>query len=158
MKSKVTHGVDDEKLARIIRDCVSTLEIDLSGLPRDLDKDLIRLHVVESIGRKAWLFNAYAQDQLRRLLNSGTRMPVTNRGMAVHVDNCPIPARIWRGKPYANVIDDCLNCEFNLQYGGDFIICSGAKNSDQNSSRVVRLKNSYGLDRRPLRRGDNFRL
>ena len=46
---KVTHGVDDEKLSRIRQERVSTLEIDLSDLPRDLDKDLIRFHVVESV-------------------------------------------------------------------------------------------------------------
>lgn len=158
---KVTHGVDDEKLTRIEREGVSTIEIDLSDLPRNLDKDLICFHVVESVERKVWLYNVYAVDRLARLLNSGSQMPVVSRGMALHVDNCPIPARVWRGKPYANVMDDCLYCEFNLQVGGEFIICNGAKKVDRDSSRVVVLKDSYGIDRRPKRRRspvDNFRL
>lgn len=32
--------------------------------------------------------------------------------VALHVDDCPIPAREWQGKPYANVLDDCTSCPF----------------------------------------------
>ena len=32
--------------------------------------------------------------------------------VALHVDDCPIPAREWEGKPYANVLDDCVSCPF----------------------------------------------
>lgn len=32
--------------------------------------------------------------------------------VAVHVDDCPIPAREWEGKPYANLLDDCVGCPF----------------------------------------------
>jgi len=155
---KVTHGIDDDKLSRIRQEGVSTLEIDLSDLPRDLNKDLIRFHVVESVERKVWIYNAYADVRLAKLLSSGRRMPVVSRGMAVHVDHCPKPARIWRGKAYANVIDDCLHCEFNLQYGGDFIICIGAKNANRDSPRVVPLKNSFGAYRFPRRRSRHFPL
>lgn len=36
---------------------------------------------------------------------------IIQRGMAIHVDGCPRAARVWRGKPYANVIDDCAHCD-----------------------------------------------
>ena len=78
-------------------------------------------------------------------------MPVVFRGMALHVDNCPKPARKWHGKPYANVMDDCLYCEFNLHVGGDFIICGGARKVIRDSSRVVALRNPYRLKRRAKR-------
>ena len=32
---------------------------------------------------------------------------------ALHVDDCPIPAREWEGKPYANVVADCFDCPYN---------------------------------------------
>ena len=32
---------------------------------------------------------------------------------ALHVDDCPIPAREWEGKPYANVTADCFDCPYN---------------------------------------------
>lgn len=39
-----------------------------------------------------------------------TKMPIICRGLALHVDYCPTSARVWRGKPYANVVDDCTQC------------------------------------------------
>jgi len=35
---------------------------------------------------------------------------IIHRGFAMHVDYCPIRSREWKGKPYANVIDDCTGC------------------------------------------------
>lgn len=37
-------------------------------------------------------------------------LPIISRGMAFHVDDCPIAIRDWYGKPYANVMDDCTSC------------------------------------------------
>ena len=148
---KVTHGIDDEKLSRIRQEGVSTLEIDLSDLPRDVDKDLIRNYVVEATGRKAWIYNAYAVARYAHLLKSGRTMPMTFRGMVSHVDNCPKPARRWHGKPYANVMDDCLYCKFNLHVGGDFIVCAGAPKPVRDPSRVVAIRSQYRL-KRPRRR------
>ena len=42
---------------------------------------------------------------------NSTKRSVIRRGCALHVDDCPIPARVWRGKAYANILDDCVNCE-----------------------------------------------
>lgn len=49
-----------------------------------------------------------------------------SRGFAVHVDNCPIKSRVWKGKPYANFMDDCLYCEYCiLSKKDDEMLCSG---------------------------------
>ena len=40
------------------------------------------------------------------------RMEVIERGLAYHVDGCPLQRRVWNGIPYANVIDDCWVCLF----------------------------------------------
>lgn len=55
------------------------------------------------------------------------RKNVIQRGYANHVDYYPINSRVYRGKPYANVIDDCLYCEYCLQVddGLNTIYCSG---------------------------------
>ena len=45
------------------------------------------------------------------------RMVVIRRGLALHVDFCPIRARIWRGKPYANVIHNCSSCSHLAENG-----------------------------------------
>lgn len=148
---KVTHGIDDEKLARITEEGISTLEIDLSDLPRDINKEQIRYQVVESVARKSWIYNAYAVARHAELVKSGTKMPVIVRGMALHIDYCPKPARVFHGKPYANVMDDCLHCEFNLHVGGEFIVCCGARKTNRDSSRVVALRRLPRLNRRTRR-------
>lgn len=39
--------------------------------------------------------------------------------VALHIDDCPIPAREWEGKPYANYLDDCVHCPFKSELGAD---------------------------------------
>ena len=46
--------------------------------------------------------------------------------MAVHVDRCPIQIRVWNGKPYANMVDDCVGCEHMMTLDFDAgVICDG---------------------------------
>lgn len=53
------------------------------------------------------------------------------RGLALHVDYCPIESRIFKGKPYANVLDDCSSCEYHLDLYSDddngILYCFGKK-------------------------------
>lgn len=61
-------------------------------------------------------------------------MKVIERDFAVHVDYCPRPARIWNGKPYANLFDDCSGCEhFTNEYNQDekYMICNHPKAKNQ---------------------------
>jgi hypothetical protein len=39
--------------------------------------------------------------------------------VALHIDDCPIPARELEGKPYANYLDDCTSCPFKSEMGAD---------------------------------------
>lgn len=41
---------------------------------------------------------------------------VIERNYALHVDNCPVQKRVWRGKPYANFLYDCDVFEFCISY------------------------------------------
>lgn len=53
---------------------------------------------------------------------------VISRSFSFHVDHCPIKARTWHGKPYANFIDDCNGCKYCISYqfeGG--MLCSGRR-------------------------------
>ena len=120
---RVTHGVEPEKLARIRSLNLSTLEIDLSAAPRDLAlKDLEKL-VVGPGTHKRWIHNAFAERQRRRMLAEATVRWTTERRLALHVDGCPLPARVWRGKPYANVIDDCVYCEHAIEIEDGRVFC-----------------------------------
>ena len=120
---RVTHGIEAQKLARIRSLDLSTLEIDLSAAPRDLGrKDLEELVVGAGI-HKRWIHNAFAERQRRRMLAEATARDTIYRGFALHVDGCPLPARVWRGKPYANVIDDCVSCEHAIEIEDGRVFC-----------------------------------
>jgi len=84
----------------------------------DRDRELVATNVIE------------AQE-------NGKRMNMIRRGLATHIDGCPISARIYKGKSYANFIDDCLDCEYllalsenmgNFDHPDQFIICGGEDN------------------------------
>jgi hypothetical protein len=115
----VTHAVDYAKLAKIRELNLSVLEISIGHLSRALPFAELRAAVVYDAENREWLFNA-ATFRLRGMLQKVAReLPHIQRGFAIHVDHCPIAARVWRGKAYANVIDDCANCEFCFNVGLD---------------------------------------
>ena len=116
----VTHGIDAEKMEKIKDLGISTLVIDLSDEDRTLSEDELASIIVEGTEKKRWAFNAYAERTKRRQVESARRFKVIDRGSVIsvlHVDGCQIPARVWRGKPYANIIDDCSCCEFLVEWG-----------------------------------------
>ena len=93
----VTHGVDDAKLTRIRELGLSCLEIDLSDAPRDLGREELEKIVVDGSTQKRWLHNVRANAARNRVLAEATLLPSVSRGLARHVDGCPIPARVWKG-------------------------------------------------------------
>ena len=125
----VTHWVDEGKRRKMRERGVSGIEIDLSGAGRDLSWEALRLRVVEGVEHKRWLHSVRVEQEYRRMLAKSQRRPTIQRGYAVHVDRCPIRARVWRGKAYANFIDDCINCEHCLGVGpgNAYVYCDGER-------------------------------
>ena len=122
----VTHGIDRDKLRKIRDVGVSCVEIDLSDTERGLAREELEKIVVDGIAHKRWLHNERAEEMGRRMLSEATLLPSVHRGFARHVDGCPIPARNWKQKPYANVIDDCSGCDHLLNASSDVgVICDG---------------------------------
>lgn len=122
----VTHGVNDDKMRKIRELGLSCLEIDLSDAPRDLGREELEKIVVDGGARKRWLHNVRANYARNKTMSEATLLPSVNRGMAWHVDGCPIPARVWKRNAYANVIDDCVGCVHMLAASGDVgVLCDG---------------------------------
>ncbi len=123
----VTQRVEPEKLGQIRRADVSVVEIDLSKVDRELTRESIRDLVVGDAGIKNWLFNSRAASRHAAMMEKAVFRKSIQRGFAVHVDDCPIRARVWRGKPYANVVDDCLGCDHALEVGENMshVRCDG---------------------------------
>ena len=123
---KVTHGVDDQKLEKIRAQGISALEIDLSSVSRALTSEELVDAVVHRTSNKKWIFNAKAFLYFEKLLATGTIKQQFERGLATHVDDCPKKIRSWKGKHYANVYDDCIHCESNLDTRSAEIVCGGS--------------------------------
>jgi hypothetical protein len=128
----VTHKTSEEKVERLKRAGYSVLEVDLSAQSRFIVLDELQRLVVEGIENKKWRSNRLADRVRADLTRVSQRKRHVRRGLALHVDGCPLPARVWRGKPYANVIDDCLCCSHCLSAGlsagedGDTLLCLAA--------------------------------
>ena len=133
---RVTHAVDHHKQRRIRDLDVSTLEIDLSDAPRDFRLEDLEKLVVEAGDHKQWVYNAAEAQRRKRVLSKATIRPHIYRGLATHVDGCPVRARVWQGKPYANVIDDCTGCRYALDFVDESVICNGDHVSVQEQHRL----------------------
>lgn len=131
----VTHYVDGAKRQRLADAGLSTVEVSLGHLSRDASAAAIAEAVVDGVSHKRWVYNARVERERRLVLRAAAALPLVRRGLALHADGCPLPAREWRGKPYANVIDDCLACEYCVETGigpsdGDRLLCLGSLQID----------------------------
>ena len=121
----VTHAIDNEKLSKIEKNGISTIEIDLSKCERNLEKEDLEKFLFEDSEKKNWIYNNYANKWFEKFRSVAKLMPIVSRRYALHVDYCPMEKRNWRGKPYANFFDDCNGCEFLIAEEEDGIFCSG---------------------------------
>lgn len=121
----VTHAIDDIKFQKIKDANISTIEIDLSKTSEDITVETLSEILLSNSEEKKWKYNAVANKRLNDFYKVSDEREIINRGMALHVDYCPIKSRVWRGKPYANLMDDCLYCEYCVLAGHENILCSG---------------------------------
>lgn len=93
----------------------------------DLALDDIRPLVLGGGNHEKWGYNAAAERRRREIHGSGRLLCSVHRGLALHVDGCPISARVYRGQAYANLIDDCNGCEHAIEMGDNMrtVVCGG---------------------------------
>ena len=122
----VTSCVNENKLRKIEQADISTLEIDISKKEVDITADEFREVLLGKSEEKNWIYNSKANRILEQFYQLADRREIINRGCARHVDHCPVKSRIWRGKAYANLLEDCLSCEFCISTDYDEgMLCSG---------------------------------
>ena len=120
---RVTHKVSYEK-ARYLKELgLSSIEIDLSQVSHELEMKDIESLVIGSGAHKKWIFNADAKKRQDEILSSAKVFKMVRRGYALQVDGCPISARTFNGRPYANVTHDCSGCERLLMRVDETITC-----------------------------------
>lgn len=144
----VTHSIDDVKLKKLKEADVSTIEIDLSRKEHSISLEELKNILLGKSDEKKWVYNSVANKYLQRFYRVADQRDIIPRGLALHVDNCPIEARTWHGKPYANFIDDCYGCKYCIE--GQFkgkMLCSGRK-------RVATVKDFHIPEDERLKMGD----
>lgn len=143
----VTHYIDEEKLDKLKTADISTIEIDLSKTDHSITTEELTALLIENNEAKYWKYNSLESKYLRKFYHAADKRNVISRGYAQQVDGCPIAARSWHGKPYANFIDDCLYCQYCISHsfeGG--MLCSGRQRissiQDFNTPEEIRVKES----------------
>lgn len=140
----VSHKVDDIKQKKIEELHLSAIEIDLSRVERTLSRVELVGILVDGTENKKWISNEYANQLKDQFYKVAEIKPIISRGYAIHVDNCPIKARVWHGIPYANVLDDCSHCKYMVSDNRERILCTGkeriASINDFNISLPERIK------------------
>ncbi len=122
----VTHKIDDKKLDKLKKADISTIEINLSKKNSTITTEELKGLLLNDSEEKTWKYNSLANKQLKRFYSIADKRKIISRGYALHIDNCPIKSRIYRGKPYANFTDDCLYCKYFISNeNDDTILCSG---------------------------------
>lgn len=104
---------------------ISIIEIDLIGIEGGGSVNVLSEILLCHNEKKTWKSNSLANQWQKAFRDASDQMDITVHGFAWHANNCPIGARYWKGKPYANFTDDCLYCEYCISYK-DFL-CSGRR-------------------------------
>jgi len=142
----VTHKIDDTKLQKLQRADISTIEIDLSRKSESITSEELTEILLDRIEDKVWKYNSLSQRFYNRYLNISDKYKKISRGYAIHIDNCPIKSRAWKGRPYANFIDDCLGCDYCVSVEDDYIYCAGKSGittiKDFDIPPKIRIENS----------------
>jgi len=115
----VTHFIDEAKHKKLRQLDISTLEVDLSKVNRQISLADLEEILIDGLENKKWTINTKAIEVRRKLEIIGVEHEIVHRGMAAHIDNCPIRARVWKGRPYANLIDDCFYCDYFFDSRGN---------------------------------------
>lgn len=146
----VTHRIDDEKLNKLRKENISTIEIDLSDKRETISTEELTNLLLNNSEEKKWIYNAISNKYLQKFYNVADKRNMVFRGLAVHIDYCPIKMRIWRGKAYANFFDDCLSCDYCIFVEENIsIFCTGRRRistiNDFCISEEKRIKDSESI-------------
>ena len=122
----VTHPIDDEKLKKLKEKNISTIEIDLSKIKRDISVKELSDILLKSSDRKSWKCNAVSDKWYQRFVDFSDELPLTRLGAGTYVDRCPLGVPGLNRTYYANVRDECMRCKYCISYSrGKNLPCSG---------------------------------
>ena len=82
--------------------------------------------LAEGTCNKLWLYNQYAHKLFGQFMKAADCLSATGDGKQCRVPDCPIQARVYQGRPYALVEEDCRECMFCIDCSeSGKIYCTG---------------------------------
>lgn len=130
----VTHKIDEEKLIKLQKENISTIEIDLSKCEKTISKEELENILLSDHESKSWKFNALAAKYTKKFLQACEELKTKLYGRYERIGNCPIKNIKWPGKLFVNPDYDCINCEYCISINNENrIFCSGR-------SRISKIK------------------
>ena len=121
----VTHKVDDEKLEKIKKANISTIEIDLRKNREIITVDELSKLLLSNAENKKWLHNAYANDRLESIYKSLERKKVSLLAGAKVGVNCPIPKEERIDLKNIALQWCCIKCKYCWYYDEAEVLCGG---------------------------------
>lgn len=124
----VTHPIDDEKLKKLKEKNISTIEIDLSKIKRDISVEELSDILLNSSPQKSWKYHTESEKWYQQFeKDASDELPLKRHGgETYYVDRCPL--QDLNRTYYANVRDECMRCEYCISYShGKNLLCSGRK-------------------------------
>ena len=97
---------DEERSATLENGDISALIVMVEP-----DGDL-KEQFIDGACNKLWLYNQYAHKLFTQFMQASDCLAVADGGKQCRVSGCPIQARVYRGRPYALVEQDCRECMF----------------------------------------------
>lgn len=119
----VTHVVDSEKLKKIKKMGISTIEIDLSECDRLISKNELTDILLSDRTEKHWLFNT-KEDRWRKNFRAVAEKKHIMESLGMQVADCPLCLHDRKGIVYASLIDECVYCEYCIAHKEDYVLCT----------------------------------
>ncbi len=143
LKISASHKVDEAKKIKIKEMNISAIEIDLSQMKEPLSLERLSEILLLNSDKKKWIYNVQEQKYLDMFYSVSDVKNIVTHG---YINNCPVD----HSKPYADVMDDCIYCEY----------CISATSRDKTDSDVIyctgRLKISTIFDLKMYRKNKRF--
>lgn len=126
----VTHSIDEEKLQKIKTHQISTVEIDLSDRTDPVSLEELSDVLLNNSTQKQWKYSVKAENWYRKYLSVSEKREITKKDELIywwHIYDCPIATRMWDGKMYADLGNDCMRCPYCIENHKKegYILCSG---------------------------------
>lgn len=123
---KVTHGIDAEKLDKIRKLDITTLEIDLSdGIVQSYEQ--MASIMKTSLDRKIWIYNKEAESISKYLMNISEKKQINYKRNSSDITDCPLEKVQLHNTSHFDITHDCNNCPYNMLYDyyDNFLYCTG---------------------------------